>query len=161
LFELALDLYRGDLLPEVLYEDWAVAPRERLRVIYIDLLYRLARLREESGDYIESAGLLRSLVDADPTNEEAHQRLMRLHALTGNRRGAAEQYRRLVEVLRDEVGVEPDRTTVELHESISAQPANGAVAQEEVTREDAEKLYLDLTSADKQTARAYQRRNEE
>ncbi len=157
LFEAALDLYRGDLLPEVLYEDWAVAPRERLRGLYIDLLYRLSRLREESGDYIESAGLLRSLVDADPTNEEAHQRLMRLHALTGNRRGAVEQYRRLVEVLRDEVGVEPDPTTVELYERVSAQTANGAAAQEEV----AEKLYLNLTGADKQTVSGRQMRNEE
>src|SRR5215475_4459355 len=58
LFEAALDLYRGDLLPEDLYEDWAVAPRERLRGLYGDLLFRLAQLREESGDYVTGAGLL-------------------------------------------------------------------------------------------------------
>src|SRR5262245_33189354 len=49
LFEAAIDLYRGDLLPEDLYEDWAVAPREKMRGLYLDLLFRLARLREESG----------------------------------------------------------------------------------------------------------------
>src|SRR5688572_22075209 len=52
LLEAALDLYRGDLLPEDLYEDWAVAPRERMRGLYMDSLFRLALLREESGDYV-------------------------------------------------------------------------------------------------------------
>jgi DNA-binding SARP family transcriptional activator len=121
LFEAALDLYRGDLLPEVLYEDWAVAMRERLRGLYVDLLYRLALMREESGDYVAGIGLLQSLVSADPTNEEAHQCLMRLYALTGNRRGALRQYRQCVETLRRESGIEPNRTTIELHDSISAQ----------------------------------------
>lgn len=161
LFEAALDIYRGDLLPEELYEDWAVSSRERLRGLYGDLLFRLARLREESGDYVEGVGLLRSLVATDPTNEEAHQRLMRLQALTGNRLGAFRQYRQLVHVLRNEVGVEPDQTTVELYDSISAQTVNGPEPQKEVTRETAEKFYLSLNSAGKQPLDGYETRNEE
>jgi DNA-binding SARP family transcriptional activator len=161
LLEAALDLYRGDLLPEDLYEDWAVASRERLRGLYGDLLFRLARLREESGDYAEGVGLLRNLVAADPTNEEAHQRLMRLQALTGNRLGAFRQYRQLVQVLRSEAGVEPDRTTVELYDSISAKTANGPAPQIEVTREAAEKLYLSLNGAGKQPLDGYETRNDE
>jgi DNA-binding SARP family transcriptional activator len=121
LFEAALDLYRGDLLPEVLYEDWAVAQRERLRELYIDLLFRLARMREESGDYVAGIGLLQSLVSADPANEEAHKSLMRFYAMTGNHRSALRQYHQCVEALRREAGVEPDRTTVELYDCISAQ----------------------------------------
>lgn len=161
LFEAALDLYRGDLLPEDLYEDWAVPPRERLRGLYIDLLSRLARLREESGDHVAGIGLLQSLVAADPTNEEAHQRLMRLHALTGNRYGAFRQYRHCVEALRREAGVEPDRTTVELYDRISAQAPNGVAPQEEITREVAEKLYLSMSRGEKKALRVNEMRNEE
>jgi DNA-binding SARP family transcriptional activator/Tfp pilus assembly protein PilF len=161
LFEAALDLYRGDLLPEDLYEDWAAVSRERLRGLYGDLLFRFAQLREECGDYADGVGLLRSLVDADPTNEEAHRRLMRLQALTGNRLGAFQQYRQLVQVLRSDAGVEPDRTTVELYDSISAQTANGPTPQKEVTREMAEKLYLSLNGAGKQPLDGYETRNDE
>jgi len=161
LFEAALDLYRGDLLPEDPYEDWAVAQRERLRGLYIDLLFRLARMCEESGDYIAGIGLLQSLVATDSTNEEAHQCLMRLYALTGNRRGAFRQYRQLVKTLRREAGVEPDRTTVELYDRISAQAPDRPAPQEKVTREVAEKLYLSMTCAEKQALRGNEMWNEE
>src|SRR5215510_12771241 len=113
LFEAALDLYRGDLLPEDLYEDWAVPQREMLREIYMTLLSRFARICEETGDYVTGIDLSRKTVAADPTNEEAHQRLMRLQALTGDMRGVSQQFRQYAEALRREVGVEPDRTTIE------------------------------------------------
>jgi DNA-binding SARP family transcriptional activator len=161
LFETAIDLYRGDLLPEDLYEDWAVAPRERMRELYIDSLFRLAKLREESGDYVAGIGLLQSLVTADPTNEDAHRRLMRLYATTGNRHGAFRQYRQCVGAMRREAGVEPDRTTVELYDRISAQAPNVAAPQEEITREVVEKLYLRMTSAEKKSLRGNEMRNEE
>src|SRR5215471_2297739 len=164
LFEAAIDLYRGDLLPEDLYEDWAVSPRERLRGSYIDLLCRLARMREESGDYVAGIGLLQSLLAMDPTNEEAHQRLIRLHVLTGNRPGAVRQYRQCVELLRREAGVEPDRRTIELYDRISSSRGESpkvAAPQEEVTREAAEKLYLNMNCAEKKALRGDERRNEE
>jgi DNA-binding SARP family transcriptional activator len=161
LFEKALDLYRGDLLPEDLYEDWAVAPRERMRELYVDSLFRLARLREESGDYVAGIGLLQSLVTADPTNEEAHRRLMGLYAMTGNRHGVFRQYRQCIVAMRREAGVEPDRTTIELYDRISAQTPNGAAPQEEIPREAAEKLYQKMTSDEKQSLRGNEMRNEE
>jgi DNA-binding SARP family transcriptional activator len=165
LFEAALDLYRGDLLPEDLYEDWAVAPRERMRGLYIDLLHQFSRLREESGDYVAGIGLLQSLVAADPTNEEAHQRLMRLYAITGNRGGALRQYRQCIGALRRDAGVEPDRTTIELRDRISNQapPSGAAVAapQEEITRDVAEKLYLSMTHVENKSLREHDTPNEE
>jgi len=86
---------------------------------------------------------------------------MRLHALIGNRQSAFEQYRQLVKVLRSEVGVEPDRTTVELYDRISAQTATGAAPHKEVTREVAEKFYLSLKGVEKRTLNGYETRNDE
>ncbi len=34
--ETAIDRYRGDLLPEDLYEQWSEGPRERLRLRYLE-----------------------------------------------------------------------------------------------------------------------------
>jgi DNA-binding SARP family transcriptional activator len=49
-YEAALALYRGDLLTEDPYEDWAITRREQLRTQYQDLLGRLAQLSERRGD---------------------------------------------------------------------------------------------------------------
>jgi DNA-binding SARP family transcriptional activator/cytochrome c-type biogenesis protein CcmH/NrfG len=161
LFEAAIDLYRGDLLPEDLYEDWAAAPREKTRGLYLDLLFRLARLREEGGDHVGGMGLLQSLLAADPTNEEAHQRLMNLYATIGNRHGAFRQYHQCIGALRREAGVEPGRTTIEIYNRISARAPNVAPPQEEVAGAVVEKLYLGMTRAEKKSLRGNEAPDEE
>ena len=40
--EINLDLYQGDLLPD-LYDDWVIGERERYRQLYLDLLLHLAQ----------------------------------------------------------------------------------------------------------------------
>src|SRR5205823_4090987 len=49
-YEEALQLYRGDLLPEDRYEDWAEAPRESLKSLYFELLLDLSFVWEERGE---------------------------------------------------------------------------------------------------------------
>ena len=50
-------LYRGDLLPDDLYEDWAAVPRDRLRQLYVAVLTLLERWQD--------------VVDVDPGDERA------------------------------------------------------------------------------------------
>ena len=89
----AIDLYRGDLLPEDLYEPWADAERERLRVSYLELL--------------RSAGRWADLVAAEPLDEEAHLRLVQQHVEGGSRGQALRQLEAMARTWRDELGVEP------------------------------------------------------
>ena len=91
--EEAIDLYRGDLLPEDLYEPWADAERERLRVSYLELL--------------RSAGRWAELVAAEPLDEEAHLRLVQQHVEAGDRRQALRQLDAMARLWREELGVEP------------------------------------------------------
>ncbi len=51
LYEEALRLYAGDLLPEDRCEDWAVAWRERLKALQLSLLLELAELRERDSRF--------------------------------------------------------------------------------------------------------------
>lgn len=103
-FHDAADLYRGDLLPDDIYESWTVEPRARLRRRYLDALRAgafWARLSEE-----------------DATDEQATRELMRLHLEAGERREAIRRFERLREVLRDQLGVGPDPETVALYERV-------------------------------------------
>ena len=54
----------------------------------------------------------------DKAREHTHRRLMRLHYLSGNRTAALRQYRKCIEILREELDVEPSQSTVQLFQSI-------------------------------------------
>jgi predicted ATPase/DNA-binding SARP family transcriptional activator len=105
----AIELYRGDLLPEDLYEPWAEAERERLRVAYLDLL--------------RSAGRWAELVAAEPLDEEAHLRLVQQHVESGNRTQALRGLDAMAHLWRDELGLEPGPAARALHARASAMPA--------------------------------------
>ena len=118
--EEALALYTGDLLVENPYEEWTTVRREQLRAIHQDLLAKLAHLYEARGEYDLSIERLKRLIACDPSNEEAHRRLMLLYAWTGNRHQALRQYKLCQDVLRRELETDPERATLELHDKILA-----------------------------------------
>src|SRR4051812_33080381 len=82
----ALDLYRGELLPDDRYEEWVLPAREALAQEHLRLLAHLARLREDDGDLAGAIDTIRELLHYDPADEAAHRGLMRLYALSGQRR---------------------------------------------------------------------------
>ncbi len=116
----ALVLYQGILLPDNLYEDWSVQHREALRQVHLNLLLDLAQLLEARQEYPAAiASLLRSL-ETDRSHEEAHARLMRLYALSGQRQQALRQYQTLCDVLREKLEVEPSQSTTQLYDFIQS-----------------------------------------
>jgi DNA-binding SARP family transcriptional activator/TolB-like protein/Flp pilus assembly protein TadD len=118
--EAALEIYRGDLLGEDLYEDWASVRREKLRMLYEQLLQHLAQLYKFNGEYQLSIERLNQLLTVNPTNEESHRSLMRLYAATGNRYQAMQQYQLCRDALRRELDADPEPATVKLNEQIVA-----------------------------------------
>jgi DNA-binding SARP family transcriptional activator/tetratricopeptide (TPR) repeat protein len=113
----AIGLYAGDLLPDDRYEDWAAAPRERLRARYLAALRR--------------AGEWERLVEEEPTDEEAHRALIRGWLDRGNHHAAMRQFTRLRDVLARELGVRPSTETLALWSAIEAAappPAAGPLA---------------------------------
>ncbi|HYX84945.1 MAG TPA: BTAD domain-containing putative transcriptional regulator [Gaiellales bacterium] len=115
----AIALYRDGLLPEDRYEEWAIGPREELELDFLAVLEEAAALLEARGDLAAATDAARRLVDADPAREEAHARLIRLHALAGRRAEALRQYEELRARL-GELGTEPGPETQRLYEEIRA-----------------------------------------
>ncbi|MBI4928435.1 MAG: hypothetical protein HY835_11760, partial [Anaerolineae bacterium] len=117
-FHRALAFYTGCLLPEDLYEDWTVQPREALRQAYLSLLLDLAGVEESRGNYTAGIQTLQRLLADDRSSETAHVGLMRLYALCGQRQQALRQYQILRDVLRAELDAEPSRYAEQLAEAI-------------------------------------------
>ena len=109
----AIDLYQGDLLPNC-YDDWIILERERLRSLFSQTLEKLIGLFEDKHDLLSAIQYAERLIQHDPLYEDAYRRLMRLHALNGNRAAALHTFHRCNSTLLRELGVEPSPATKEV-----------------------------------------------
>ncbi|PYE51077.1 AfsR/SARP family transcriptional regulator [Deinococcus yavapaiensis] len=99
-------------------EEWVACERERLEEWCLLALGERARTLEEAGAYDAALACVLRLLDLDPFSEDAYYRLMRLHALRGNRHRALRAFDRLCDLLRRELNAEPLRATVDLARTI-------------------------------------------
>jgi DNA-binding SARP family transcriptional activator len=120
----AIRLYRGSFLEGFFlgdspaFEEWVLFRREQISRRMLSALHRLAVDHEQRGEYEQARRYARRQLELEPWQEEAHQQLMRLLALSGQRSAALAQYETCRRLLADELGVEPERETIALYESI-------------------------------------------
>jgi DNA-binding SARP family transcriptional activator len=91
-FRTAVALYRGDLVPDDGQATWLHDHRRRLRGLFAEAAHPVARQEALAGNPGAAIPLLRRLLVADPSSEEAHQLLMRLLAEDGRRTEALHQF---------------------------------------------------------------------
>ncbi len=117
-------LYTGEFLagltladcPE--FEDWLQIQRESLHRRALVLLERLAQCHEHAGSFDRALSSAWRYIEMEPWNEEGHRRIIRLLARSGQMAAALSQYKTCCRVLRDELGVAPDKRTRELAKCI-------------------------------------------
>lgn len=121
LYEAAVKLYRGDLLPEDIYEDWTEPQRDEARSLYLAALLELAQLLEQQGNLARACHFLEQAIAKEPTTEAAHLALIQIYARTGRRMEAIQQFQALREALVRELGEEPDERTRAVYEQVLQQ----------------------------------------
>jgi DNA-binding SARP family transcriptional activator len=112
-------LYRGDLL-EGWYWDWCAVERERLKDMYVTILEKLMVHCEINCQYELGLAYCMRILGCDHALESAHQQLMRLYYLAGQRVKALRQFERCTSILSQELGVHPSQQTLRLYEQIKA-----------------------------------------
>ncbi|MBC7236689.1 MAG: hypothetical protein H5T69_12690 [Chloroflexi bacterium] len=112
--ENAVRLYGGELLEDI-YDDWCLYERERLRLLHLDALSKLLDYHEHHGNYERGLDYGRIILQRDPTREKVHRRMMRLYWLMGNRAEALAQYKRCLQILREELSIGPMPETEQLY----------------------------------------------
>jgi two-component SAPR family response regulator len=118
LWRRAVQLYRGELLPEV-DRAWIVVRRRELGDKYMEALVELGRCHEVRGTLEEAIDRYRQALGENELREDIHRRVMRTYADAGRRSDAITQYRRCQEILRRELGIEPSRETMKLYQEIA------------------------------------------
>ena len=113
--------YQGDFLQDTPYEEWALAERDRLRLLYTEAANHLGDLLLERGEVETALQLSQRLIRRDPCDEEAHRRAMRCFAATGRRTLVVRQYRTCVDALGRVLALGPSPETAHLYTSLIAE----------------------------------------
>jgi serine/threonine protein kinase/DNA-binding SARP family transcriptional activator len=126
LLEEAASLYTGDFmagfnLPDSpAFDEWQFFHSERLRGILAGILSQLARWHILQGAYEGALENSRRWLALDPLHEPAQRLVMQLYAWVGQPSAALRQYNGLVELLKKELGAQPEAETTTLYEAIRA-----------------------------------------
>jgi predicted ATPase/predicted Zn-dependent protease len=123
----AIELYAGELLPGDRYEPWSEPRREDLRRRYHALVADLAIAELKAGEHAAAVELLQPVHAAEPLDETIARLLIRALLAAERRPAAVSAYHRLVESLRNELGVAPSPETQHLGRELSAQPDQAPV----------------------------------
>jgi LuxR family maltose regulon positive regulatory protein len=118
----AVELYKGDYLQDLVYEDWSNRERQRLFELYEQVVHELAGVLVMRQDYDGCVELCRPVLAKDSCWEEGYRLLMLCYYKLGNRPGALRIYHDCVKCLREGLDVLPMGSTTELYEQISGSP---------------------------------------
>jgi DNA-binding SARP family transcriptional activator len=117
-YDKAIEIYKGDFLPEELYAPWVDAKREELTGKYIEILNRLANLHERQGSLGKAIACHKKAIQADPLSDESCQRLMTLYYNRGMVNEALRAYEACRKALETGLNTNPDPTTTALYKKI-------------------------------------------
>jgi DNA-binding SARP family transcriptional activator len=121
--ERAVALYRGDLLADDPYAEWALPERERLRALVANCLRALGRLTADEPE--RALAHLERLAQLDPFDNDAARELISAWLRLGRRSRAARYYQAFRLRLLREFGEQPD---FELYDIVPSRVASAHVA---------------------------------
>jgi TolB-like protein/Tfp pilus assembly protein PilF len=107
------------------FDTWRATEQARLSTLAGRLLGELAGRAEGERRFGDAAALLTRALAVDPLGEATHRRLMRVQAAQGRTDVALRQFRTLEQLLETELGVRPEKETMELVRKIRARRQKG------------------------------------
>ncbi|MBI3167438.1 MAG: AAA family ATPase [Chloroflexi bacterium] len=116
--EEAVTLYRGDYLPDSLYEPWAAEERERLASLFLEAADKLCELYLGNNRFNEAIDLSQRILARDNCWERAYRHLMQAYNALGDRGQLARTYQRCQQTLKDELDVSPSQETQDLYKNL-------------------------------------------
>lgn len=116
----AIDLYKGDFLPSLVSEDWAIPFFVRYQELYHDCIRNVTQILKEQERFHEMLDIGTRAISVCPSSEEFHKiRIISLFALR-HYKDAKAAYEQTVDILYDELGVNPSEDLALLYKELSA-----------------------------------------
>lgn len=118
MLEEAVTLYRGEYLPDALYESWAAEERERLATLFLEAADKLCELYVQTARFTEAIDLGQRILAKDNCWERAYRHLMQAFNALGDRGQLARTYQRCQQTLKEELDVLPSQETQDLYRKL-------------------------------------------
>jgi ATP/maltotriose-dependent transcriptional regulator MalT len=118
LLEHAAELYRGEFLPENLYDDWTAGLRVQLHQRYLQILLKLVECYRRQSRLSPAIKTCFSYLALEPTDELVCRTAMELLWQTGQKQRALDLYQDICATLANEYGIVPTAETNSLYEKI-------------------------------------------
>ncbi len=119
--EHAREQCQEDFLEDNLYESWTSNIRAHCREKRLSILEQLSEYYSVHGELERSIDLYKAVLELDNCREDIHRRLMEVYLSVGKRTLAIRQFCQCREVLKEELGIEPEMETVQLFEQMKSQ----------------------------------------
>ncbi|QGG47578.1 response regulator [Heliorestis convoluta] len=111
-------LYQGDYL-ETEYYSWADFERERLSILHLQCLTKLAQLYLKQKDFAKAESKLLKAYRRNPYEERVTELLLRLYIITGEKTKAIKQFEAYSTLIKDELGIKPSQELVALYQVVT------------------------------------------
>ena len=121
LYQSALSIYKGDYLPENLYDDWVITMRNYYNRIYIESAYELIMLLKKAGRYTELRDVCEKAFLIEPLQEGLHISFIEALLEEGKTVLAKSHYNYASSLLYREAGLKPSAGMRELYRKITSE----------------------------------------
>lgn len=121
LLEMAVKLYKGELLPRMAGELWVIVEGVRLKKMYVSCVQKLGGLLAEEQEYEHMYKLYRSAAEIYPFDEWQEKEIDALRKLKRFEE-AFQVYKEAVSLYREEFGTLPPKSMNELYRKMGGKP---------------------------------------
>lgn len=114
----AIDIYKGDFLPQSEWESWVVPISTYYHSLYQKLVHDTIDLLKETESYQKIIDVCQKAIQVEAFDETLHYNLIYSLYKTGNQHGAMEHYNHTVDMFYNEFAITPSDDLKELYKTI-------------------------------------------
>jgi len=115
----AFELYRGDYLPNLIYNDWVVPIRHHYRQLFLRSVFELIEICEKERHYSEITAVCEKTFFIEPFEEELHLRYLEALLEEGKKVQARSHYQYITALLYREFGAKPSFEMQRLYQTMT------------------------------------------
>ena len=117
-YEKAVEIYKGEFLPELLYEDWIIPTRSYLSRIYVDSVNKLLKYYMKENLLEKGICLAERAIKIEPFEEEIHINYIDLLISKDKIREAKKHYEYITKLLYNQFGIRPNEDMQKIYNKI-------------------------------------------
>lgn len=107
--ESAIQLYKGEFMPEAAYEDWVISERERLRKLFLETGENVALMHLQAKHWDKCLETCERIISYDSCREEAYRVMITCYLQMKQKTLAVQAYHRCKNNLARHLAIKPSR----------------------------------------------------